>query len=83
MEVEPFSAAQAFFFITRGSPFWVTRSLSVRLRLRGIASVELSDKDMVWIDMMDGWMDVRIIGCQKNFLIFVLDTVQSFAGSGH
>lgn len=56
--VDTFSAARAFLFTTRGSPFSVTRSLRVRLRLPSMGSLEVLEKHIVvcWIDS-DGWIE--------------------------
>ena len=56
--VDAFSAARAFFFMTRGSPFSVIRSLRVRLRLPSMGSFEVLEKLIVvcWIDS-DGWIE--------------------------
>ena len=57
--VDTFSAARAFFFTTRGSPFSVTHSLRVRLRLlSSMGSFEVLEKHIVvcWIDS-DGWIE--------------------------
>jgi hypothetical protein len=57
-EVDAFSAARAFFFMTRGSPFSVTRSLRVRLRFPSMGSLKVLEEDMVvgWMDS-DGWTE--------------------------
>ena len=60
VDATAFSAAsRAFFFITRGSPFSVTRSLRVIVRLRRMGAVDVSEKDMRCYEM-DGskknWM---------------------------
>jgi hypothetical protein len=54
------AASRAFFFIPRGSPFSVTRSLRVIVRLRRMGTVEESEKDMrcYWKES-DGWIEKR------------------------
>ena len=60
-EVCCFDASRAFFFTTRGSPFWVTHWLTVRLRPveRMLEESEVENdisKDVGWMDWMSyGW----------------------------
>jgi hypothetical protein len=64
LDVCCFAASRAFFLATRGSPFWVTRSLMVRLRPVGtMPRASEVEKDIPG-RFLDGWIEC------------VLDTVQ-------
>ena len=79
-EVDAFSTARAFFFMTRGSPFSVTRSLRVRLRFPSMGSLKVLEEDIVvsWMDS-DGWTEEML---DDKDLIFVSVAVQYSTGSG-
>jgi hypothetical protein len=74
--------ARAFFFMTRGSPFSVTRSVRVRLRLPSMGLFEVSEKDMVvsWMDS-DGWIEELLDDEDLNICIWYC-TVLNWGSGG-